>query len=1059
MIAWFAKNGVAANLLMGVILVAGFFSVRNLKMEMFPEFDLDLITVTTLYPGAAPAEVEEGVCKQIEEKIWDLTGIKELNSYSRENVGVVSIEVARGKDTEQVADEVKVRVDAIANFPEEAEKPLVEVVTSKRRVMAVAIHGDCDEKTLRFLAERMRDGLTAIPGITQVEIAGIRKPEIGIEVSERSLREHGLSFNEVATVLRRSSVDVPGGVAKTASGETLLRVTGKARVGREFEEIELLASEKGASVPLQDVASVSDGFEDKSLYTLFKGQPAVTLRVYRVGRQSPLDISDKVNAFVESKRSELPEGIELTVWQDSSYYLRGRLQMMIENAIVGLILVFFVLSLFLRPSLAMWVALGIPISFFGAFALMGPMGTSINLVSLFAFIVVLGILVDDAIVVGESVYSRGRAGEPSLKAAISGTHAVAVPVTFAVLTSIVAFIPMLFLPGWLGKLMKDIPLVVIPVLFFSLVESKFILPFHLSLCKFNKPPSNFFSRIQEKVATGLERFIEKFYSPFLDKCLTHRYLSLSIFVGLFAITIGLILGGHVPAIRGIPPVPSDYISVKLTMQEGMPANSTEKALQNMEQARLAVVEHLESKGEPNPFRHSMLTMGAQPFSGGPAGSRAAPEASHFGEISVELVKSEKRSRSAPEISALWRERLGPLPGMKQLRFLDVAAGGRPIAIDLEISGLDIDQMTAAAEEMKAKLRNFSGLFDISDTHAGGKRELKLKLKPEGRSLGLTQFDLGRQVRQAFYGEEIQRIQRDRDEVKVMLRYPKEERSSLASLAALRIRAPGGIETPLEAVASTEFGPDSPTIRRANRSRTVNIQASANRAIADISAIEAELEKGFIPQIAEKYPDLRFSFVGERKQQQETDSGLGQATGIALFVIYGLLAIPFRSYLQPFLVMSVIPFGLIGAVLGHLLFGITMSQLSIFGLVALTGVVINDSLVLVHWVNSRRAEGMPMAMAARKAGSARFRPILLTSLTTFVGLLPVLFERSLQAQFLKPMAISIGFGVLFATLITLIMVPALYLILEDLRDWTLRFLQYLGWRKEEESPSDSSVIPS
>jgi multidrug efflux pump subunit AcrB len=656
---------------------------------------------------------------------------------------------------------------------------------------------------------------------------------------------------------------------------------------------------------------------------------------------------------------------------------------------------------------------------------MGPMGTSINLVSLFAFIVVLGILVDDAIVVGESVYSRGRAGEPSLKAAISGTHDVAVPVTFAVLTSIVAFIPMLFLPGWLGKLMKDIPLVVIPVLFFSLVESKFILPFHLSLCKFNKPPSNFLSRIQERVATGLERFIEKFYSPFLDKCLTHRYLSLSIFVGLFAIIMGLILGGHVPAIRGIPPVPSDYISVKLTMQEGMPANSTEKALQKMERARLAVVEHLESKGEPNPFRHSMLTMGAQPFSGGPAGSRAAPEASHFGEISVELVKSEKRSRSAPEISALWRERLGPL--------------------------LDIDQMTAAAEEMKAKLRNFSGLFDISDTHAGGKRELKLKLKPEGRALGLTQFDLGRQVRQAFYGEEIQRIQRDRDEVKVMLRYPKEERSSLASLAALRIRAPGGIETPLEAVASTEFGPDSPTIRRANRSRTVNIQASANRAIADVSAIEAELEKGFIPQLTEKYPDLRFSFVGERKQQQDTDSGLGQAAGIALFVIYGLLAIPFRSYLQPFLVMSVIPFGLIGAVLGHLLFGITMSQLSIFGLVALTGVVINDSLVLVHWVNSRRAEGMPMAMAARKAGSARFRPILLTSLTTFVGLLPVLFERSLQAQFLKPMAISIGFGVLFATLITLIMVPALYLVLEDFRDWTLRFLKYLGWRKEEERP--------
>ena len=1031
MISWFAKNGVAANLLMGVILVGGFFSVKGLKVELFPEFDLDLITVTTLYPGAAPAEVEEGICKQVEEKIWDLTGIKELNSYSRENVGVVSIEVARGKDTEQLADEIKVRVDAIANFPEEAEKPMVEVVTAKRRVMAVAIHGECDEKTLRSLAEKMRDGLTAIPGITQVEIAGIRKPEIGIEVSERSLREHSLSFSELASSLRRSSVDVPGGVAKTSSGETLLRVTGKAREGSEFEEIELLAASTGARVPLKDVAKVQDEFEDKSLYTLFKGKPAVTLRIFRVGKQSPLEISTKVNEFVDERRAELPEGIDMTVWQDSSYYLRGRLQMMIENAILGLILVFCVLSLFLRPSLAVWVALGIPISFFGAFALMGPMGTSINLVSLFAFIVVLGILVDDAIVVGESVYTLGRRGEPPLQASIKGTHAVAVPVTFAVLTSIVAFVPMLFLPGWLGKLMKDIPLVVIPVLFFSLVESKFILPYHLSLCRFNQSASNVLSRLQERVAIGLEGFIEKVYSPFLEKCLRRRYFTLSIFAGLFLLTMGLILGGHVPAIRGIPPVPSDYISVKLTMQEGMPAEATEKALMKLEQARKEVVQELESEGQPNPFRHSMLTMGAQPFSGGPGGSKASPEASHLGEISAELVKSELRTSSAPEISALWRKRLGVLPGMKQLRFMDVAAGGRPIAIDLEISGLNIDQMTAAADETKKQLEKFKGLFDISDSHAGGKRELQLKLKPTGRALGLTQADLGRQVRQAYYGEEIQRLQRDRDEVKVMLRYPKDDRSSLASLSALRIRTPNGIEAPLEEVATATFGANSPTIRRSNRSRTVNVQASADRAVADVSSIESQLERDFLPRLSEKYPDLRFKFVGERKQQKETDSGLGQAAGIALFVIYGLLAIPFRSYLQPFLVMSVIPFGLIGAVLGHLIFGITLSQLSAFGLVALTGVVINDSLVLVHYVNRQRND-ISVEDAARIAGCARFRPILLTSLTTFVGLLPILFERSLQAQFLKPMAISIGFGVLFATLITLVLIPALYLALEDFR---------------------------
>ena len=973
--------------------------------------------------------------------MWDLTGIKQLRSFAFENMGGVFIEVARVKNAEQLADEVKARVDAIANFPQEAEKPLVEVIIPKRRVMAVAIHGECNEKTLRFLAEQIRDDLTAIAGITQIEISGVRKPEIGIEVSERALRERSLSFDQVATTLRRASVDIPGGVAKTSSGDTLLRITGKARKGREFEEIDLLASDKGSRVPLREVAKVTDGFEDKSLYTNFKGKPAVTLRIFRVGHQSPLDISEKVETYVEAKRPELPEGINMTIWQDSSFYLRGRLNMMLENAFLGLVLVFCVLALFLRPSLAGWVAIGIPVSFMGAFAMMGPMGTSINLVSLFAFIVVLGILVDDAIVVGESVYSQGRKGKTSLESSISGTHAVAVPVTFAVLTSIVAFIPMLFLPGWLGKLMKDIPLVVIPVLFFSLVESKFILPFHLSLCRFDKPGKSILARIQERIATGLERFIVKFYAPILDKCLARRYLTLSVFSGFLAITTGLILGGHVPAIRGVPPVPSDYISVKMAMQDGMPAKSTEKTLLKMEEARLEVVEYLKSRGEPNPFQHSMMTMGAHPFSGGPAGSGDIPEASHIGEISVELVKSEERSRSAPEISALWRKRLGPLPGVKQLRFQDVAAGGKPIAIELEITGLDIDQMTAAAEEVKQELRGFPGLFDVSATHAGGKRELKLKLKPEGRTLGLTQSDLGRQVRQAYYGEEIQRIQRNRDEVKVMLRYPLEDRKSLASLASLRIRAPGGVEVPVEEVAETTFGPGTPAIRRLNRSRIVNVEASADKAVADVATIEEKLERDFLPKLSEKYPGLRFTFGGERKEQEETDSGLQQAGGIALFVIYGLLAIPFRSYLQPFLVMSVIPFGLIGAVMGHLLFGITMSQLSAFGLVALTGVVINDSLVLVHYVNRMRGE-LSVKEAARSAGSARFRPILLTSLTTFVGLLPILFERSLQAQFLKPMAISIGFGVLFATFITLVLVPVLYLVLEDFR--TL-----LGLRQEKE----------
>ena len=1030
MIAWFARNGVAANLLMGIILISGFFSIRGLKMELFPDFDLDLVTISVPYPGAAPLEVEDGICKLIEEKVWDLDGIKEMNSFARENVGVVSVQVERTKDAKILADEIKVRVDSIINFPEEAEKAMVEVATQKRQVLAVAIHGKTDLYSLRKLADKTLTDLTNLPGITQVEISGVRKPEIGIEVSESSLREHKLSFDDIAIALKTNSIDIPGGLARTPSGETLLRSMGKVRNGMEFSELEIMTTNDGSSLKLRDLARVKDGFEDKVLYTKFSEEPAVTLRVFRVGHQSPLDISKKVSLYVENINKTLPEGLSMTIWKDSSFYLKGRLEMMVRNAFQGLLLVFLVLSLFLRPSLAVWVAIGLPISFMGAFATMGLVGASINLVSLFAFIVVLGILVDDAIVVGESVYTLGVKGEKSINASIKGTHLVAMPVTFAIITSMVAFVPMLFLPGWLGKLMKDIPLVVIPALLFSLIESKFILPYHLSLCRFDKLPKNLLSKFQNKVSIGLERFIEIVYQPILKKSLEWRYLTLSFFIGLLLVTFGLIIGGHVPSIRGVPPVPSDYISVKLSMQDGAPAATTENALLEVERARLEVVEYLQNLNEPNPFRYVMKTMGAQPFSGGPKSSSNIVTGSNMGEISVELIKSEERTRTAPQISALWREKINPLPGLKEMYFGDVAAGGSRTAIDIEISGNNLEKMSLAAEKLKAKLENYEGLFDISDTYSGGKREMKIQINPNGRSLGLTQADLGRQVRQAYYGEEIQRVQRDRNEVKVMLRYPLSERKTLTALSNIRIRTPIGIEAPLEEVASFEMGQGYPSIKRSDRSRIINVQSSADKIVANIPLIESDLGNDFIPELRREFPSLRFSFVGEKKEQEESDSGLAQAGGICLFVIYALLAIPFRSYLQPFLIMSVIPFGLIGAVFGHYLFGLPLSQLSHFGLVALTGVVINDSLVLVHYVN-QRAKETNILEAAKIAGMARFRAILLTSLTTFVGLLPILFERSLQAQFLKPMAIAIGFGVLFATFITLIMVPCLYLILNDI----------------------------
>ncbi|MBG28671.1 MAG: hypothetical protein CMI31_01545 [Opitutae bacterium] len=1049
MIAWFVRNGVAANILMGLILVGGIASMRGIKMELFPDFDLDIITVSVPYPGAAPVEVEEAICAPIEEKIWDLAGVKELKSYARENVGVVAVEIESGFEVSRLVDEIKARVDTLETLPEQAEKPMVEPLVAKRLVLALAIHGQTDEKTLRKLAERTRSELTDLPNITQVTISGVRNPEISIEIPEKKLREHGLSFDDVARVLRASSTDMAGGVVKSSAGETLLRVKGKAYSGTDFENIELLSTPQGGKVYLGDVAEVIDGFEDNTLYTRFKGEPAITLRVFRVGKQSPLDISEQVAAYVSEKKNSLPDGLSMAIWQDRSYYLKGRLQMMVENATLGLLLVFLVLSLFLRPSLAFWVGLGIPISFCGAFAMMGVMGTSVNLVSLFAFIVVLGILVDDAIIVGESVYTKGKEGLSSRKAAIEGTRMVAVPVTFAVITSMVAFIPMLFLPGWAGKLTRDIPLVVIPALLFSLIESKFILPYHLSLCRFSKDKvKSFVLRIQDKIANSLERFVKKAYQPALEACLNRRYLTLSAFMGILIVTVGLIWGGHLPSIRGFPPVPSDYISVKLVMQEGTPGEETERILIKIERARREMVAELLAEGSKDPFKHVMTTMGGNPFAGGPRSGGQTPSGANLGEITGELVKSEERSKSAPEISALWRKKIGPLPGVKELNFQDVAAGGSRVAIDLEIAGRDLKEMAEAAKEVKSELLGYEGLFGITDTFAGGKKELELKLKENSRSLGISQFDLGRQVRQAFYGEEIQRLLRDSDEVKVMLRYPERQRKTLGALEEMRIRTADRAEIPFYEVAQASPEKGYPTIHRSNRMRTVNVQSSADKFVAKIPEIEEKLDSELLPELKTKYPALRFTFVGEKRESDESDSSLLQAFMITLFAIYGLLAIPFRSYLQPFLVMTVIPFGLVGAALGHLLFEIPLSRLSIFGLVALTGVVINDSLVLVHYINRERGK-LEILHAARKAGSARFRPIILTSLTTFVGLLPILFERSLQAQFLKPMAISIGFGVLFATLITLILVPSLYLVLEDLRIWVWRLLGHLGWRKEEE----------
>ena len=1079
MIRWFAQNGVAANLLAGIVIVAGFVATSTIKLELFPELELDTVQVRVPYPGAAPQEVESGIVELIEDRVQDVEGIKKMTGTAAEGYGSVLIEVERGYDATRVADRVKVRVDAIDNFPEDSEEPTVEELLIRNEVISLAIFGDASVKTLKAIAERLRDELNVRENLTQVDLRGIADFQMAINVSETALRRYDIAFADVADAVRRSSVDIPGGAIKSAGGEILLRTAGKAYSREAFEAIPVLTRQNGAIVRVGDVAEVVDGFVDDPLVTEFNGRRAVLLRVFAVGDQSALDVSERVRAFAAEMGHELPQGVEVKHFRDFTYYLKGRLRMLIENGIYGLILVLLILTLFLRPSLAFFVMLGIPISFLGALIFLPYLGITINLASLFGFILVLGIVVDDAIIVGESVFTRFQAhGGPGVEASVTGTRKVAIPVTFAVLTTIVAFLPILTIPGFLGKFFYPIPVVVIATLVWSLIESKLILPYHLTLCNVGgarRERIGWLRRQQRKVADGLEHVIERYYRPFLKRVIRFRYTTVAVFVAVLMTMLGLLAGNHL-AFVFIPPVPSDYIVAKLVMPEGTPVDVTERAIAKMERGLDELVRETKAAGHGNPFENAVITVGAQPFegSGGPMGETNAARGPHVAEIAVELVKREDladggdiKALSAPNLANRWRESIGPVPGATELSFNANAAGGVGEPINIQLAGRDFTALRNAADAIKDKLAAYEGIFDIRDNYSSGKREIRLELRDSGRALGLRRADLGRQVRAAFYGIEAQRIQRGRDDIKVMVRYPPEERATVDSLEELRVRTPDGAKVPFREVADFEITDGFSTITRVDRRRVINVTADADKSVADLERIKEELagsaeregpfgrlltaidrwlgreaQTGYLNELLADYPGVDWSFEGEAREQADIFASLQRMTLIALFIIYALLAVPLRSYVQPFIVMVVIPFGLIGAIAGHLIMAQPMSILSILGFVALAGVVVNDSLVLVDFINQERKRGVPLRQAIEEAGSLRFRPIILTSLTTFAGLLPVLFETSLQAQFLIPMAISLSFGVLFATCITLLLVPAFYTILEDIREAVRNLLRPL-----------------
>lgn len=1055
LIKWFSKNHVAGNFLMLVILFAGFGSWFSLRKEVFPETAFDAVLVNVPYPNATPEEVTSGVITPIEEAITDVNGIKKVTSNANRNAGSITIEVETGYDTRDVMGDIQTNVDAIDNFAENAEEPIFEELVVNRQIMSLAISADTDEASLRVYAEKIRDGLLNYeakgaesflkdPGetiqgflkgptkIKKVELASIRPYEISIEVSEGELKRYNLTLGEVAAAVQNASLDLPSGSVKTESGEVVVRAVGRRYEGAEFENIVVKTLPNGADLQLSQIAEVVDGFEDVELDSRFNGEKAVILHIFRVADQDTLRLAEAAKEYVASL--DLPEGVKIEVWNDQSLILQGRLDLLLSNIGVGLLLVLGVLALFLRPSLAFLVALGIPVSFAGGLWLMPELGISINMISAFAFILVLGIVVDDAIVVGENVYTRIQGGEHPREASWKGTHEVGVVVIFGILTTMTAFTPMLGLSGVSGKIWPNIPLVVIPVLFFSLVQSKLVLPAHLALLRpsTGKPHRNPLLKVQAAIAGALEKFVEVVFTPFLDLCLRFRYVVWVAFGMLAMVSVSLVKTGHIPFVF-FPKVEGEILTAKLEMSLGAPFSKTLEAVAKLEEAAQKVGLELKDVNGKSVVINVLATAGMQPFQAGftPGGPATA---THLGEVTLELVAAKERDISSDEIKARWQKLAGELPGAVSLVFrTETGAGGN--AIDINFTGADSEVLIEAANWATKKLEeDYEGVVDVFNTNREGREELVVRdLTPKGKALGFDLAMVMGQVRNAFFGNEVQRLQRGRDEVRVMVRYPEDERRSLANLEEMKLRTPAGDEVELLEIVEPEYRRGPATITRVDRFRTIGLQADVDLAGGfNANEIVERYTQEVLDEVSTRFPGVRYTFQGEQADQRDSLREMNVGFMGALLLMYILMAIPLKSYVQPLIVMSVIPFGMVGAVAGHAIMGFDLSIMSICGLVALAGVVVNDSLVLVDYVNRHRDEGSSMLEAARKAGARRFRPILLTSLTTFVGLMPMLLEDDMQAKFLIPMAVSLGFGILFATAITLILVPSLYVILEDVR---------------------------
>jgi len=1038
-VAFMARNGVAANLLMIFLIVAGILSYRTIVQEVFAENSLDTIQISVAYPGATPDEIEESIVQKIEEAVEAVENVKEIKSNAAENIGTVSVELELGTDIDRALDDIKAEIDQIQSFPDDAEEPDVRELTTRQSVVRIAIFGDVSENALKETAYRLEDSLAALPEISFVDTSSIRDYEVSIEVPQQTLQAFGLSLNDISRTIAASSLDSPAGSIDTDSEEVRVRTIGQNYNQQNFEDIVLISNENGAMVRLGQIANIRDEFEDSDLVSLYNGKPVAFVEVFRTSDERVLDVSRATKDYLEGEFAHsLPEGISYAIWSDDSELLNDRLSLLLKNAAIGLFLVLLALTLFLDIRLAAWTALGIGVTFVGAIFLLDLAGSSINMFSLFGFILALGLVVDDAIVVGESVYARREAGRSGLGAAVSGARRVTMPVIFAVLTTVAAFSPLFAIGGVMGKILADIPLVVVAVLFLSLVESLLILPNHLSHLPVpgtptRNPVTHFFERVQAKVDIYYQAFVN---GP-LDRAV--RYSVRMPFVILagsvaFLIVVGSLIPAGIIKSSFFPAIEADVVTASLEMRAGTTIAETEKIARLIEQRGRETYAKFEARiddDEPSPLRGIFTLIGKAPRATGP-NAQSGGFASNIASVQFSFIPGDQRELASRDFENAWRETVGPIVEARSLVFAsDLISIGAPV--DVQISDPDPAVVEAASTKLMERLNRFAGVFDIESDQDEGLKEIQLRLKPEARSLGVTLEDVALQVRAAFFGSEALRVQRGQEDMRVYIRLPEAERNSIVDVERFRVRVPGG-EVPLATLADVSFGQAPAIIRRTDGRRITTVTADIDTNIVTSQEIANALTDEIMPELQADYPQLLYSFGGEQQEQQDSFGDLGLAFLAALLMIYALLAIPFRSYMQPLIIMAVIPFGIIGALLGHLILGLPLGVLSMFGMIALSGVIVNGSLILIDFINENLRDGMAIEEAIISATKSRFRPIMLTSLTTFLGVAPITFETSLQAQFLIPMSASLGFGVLFGAIILQLLIPA------------LTILEYVGKRR-------------